>query len=193
MSPTGRRTGRSRSPWAAIRQWRFPRALRIGPAEPIPGLDELAAAVQALAEQARPATTATTTSDGSGPAEPPLDDGALAGLATGLWRVRRRMLAPGSEDEPRPELHREFLPVRSAWDALAGAGVDVQGHDGVRYTSGLALEVLAFQPAPGLEHEEVVETIRPSVYLRGRMIQLGQVIVGTPTGDEAGDEEGRTA
>ena len=168
-----RTTGRSLR--GAVRQWRFPRALRIAAAKPPAGLDELVDEMRRLGQPAR--------RNGSGPVESVesvesvLDDRALADLATGLWRARRRMLEPGG-DEPRPEVRKEFRHVRSTWDTLADAGVKVQDHDGTRYDTGLALEVLTFQPTAGLEHEVVLDTIRPSVYVQGRTIQLGQVIVG---------------
>jgi hypothetical protein len=40
--------------------------------------------------------------------------------------------------------------------------------------------VLAHQPTGGIGREEVVETVKPSVYLRGVMIQMGDVVVGVP-------------
>jgi hypothetical protein len=174
-----RTTGRSLR--GAVRQWRFPRALRIAAAAPPAGLDQLVETVRTLVE------TPGGRSNGRdpGPGEPVLDDRAVANLATGLWRARRRMLEPGS-DQPRPEVRKEFRHVQATWDVLADAGIKVQDHDGDRFVPGLALDVLVFQPTAGLEHEEVVETIRPSVYVRGRSIQLGQVIVGTP-GEEGGE------
>jgi hypothetical protein len=33
---------------------------------------------------------------------------------------------------------------------------------------------------PGFECEKVIETIKPSIHYKGQMIQMGQVIVGTP-------------
>jgi hypothetical protein len=184
----GRTTGRSLR--GTVRQWRFPRALRIADAEPPPpGIDEFADALRELTAAARrngsrPVESAESTEPVE-TVEPALDDRTLAHVATGLWRARRRMLRPGS-DEPRPEVRKEFRHVQSTWDTLAAAGVRIQDHDGIRYVPGLALEVLVFQPTAGLEHEEVVETVRPSVSVQGRSIQLGQVIVAIP--GEEGDE-----
>lgn len=176
-------TGRSLR--GAARQWRFPRALRIARAAPPIGPGELADAVRRLVDASGRDGDQPDRRPDRRPVEPVLDDHALANLATGLWRARRRMLAPGG-DEPRPEVRKEFRHVQSTWDTLVAAGVRIQDHDGDRYVSGLALEVLVFQATAGLEHEEVVETIRPSVYVGGRTIQLGQVIVGTPE-DEGGE------
>lgn len=172
---------------AALRQRRFPRRLRIAAVDPPDGLGELVEALRRASDRpddaGRPESPGRLDEPAGGT---PLDDRTLADLATALWRARRRMVVPGT-DEPRPDQRHAFRHVQSTWDVLAGAEVTVQDHDGSRFESGLALDVLAFQPTPGLAGEQVVETVRPSVYVRGRAIQRGQVIVGTP---EESSEEG---
>lgn len=169
--------------WAALRQWRFPQALRIKPPEASADLDALVQTVRSAVEAAG--------ADGGNGSEPALSERDLAGIATGLWRARRRMLQPGT-DRPRSEVRQAFRHVQSTWDALAAAEVVVQDHDGERYGTGLALEVLAFQPDDDLTAEQVLETVRPSVYFRGRTLQVGQVIVGTP-GADGHEPEGNEA
>ncbi len=89
------------------------------------------------------------------------------------------MVRPGT-DEPLPEVAKLFRHLDSTWDVVVQAGVQIQHHTGARFESGLGLSVLAYQPTPDLAHETVVETIKPSVYYQGRLIQMGEVIVGTP-------------
>jgi hypothetical protein len=174
VSRTGTTTERVR---AALRQRRFPRWMRITAVDLPDRVDDLVEALRRAGERPdrsdgpeRPAEAADGTS---------FDDRTLADLVTALWRTRRRMVVPGT-DEPRPDQRQAFRHVQSTWDVLAGAEVTIQDHDGGRFESGLALDVLAFQPTRGLAAEQVVETVRPSVYVRGRAIQRGQVIVGTP-------------
>ncbi len=81
----------------------------------------------------------------------------------------------GTVDEVRAKRY-----LRSSHEALAEAGLVVQDHDGARFHSRLSLEVLVVQDDPSLTTEVVLETVRPSVYFRGRPIQMGQVIVGCP-------------
>ena len=100
-------------------------------------------------------------------------------LATELWRLRNKVTKEGS-DEPRDEFRRLFRHVTSAWDTLADSQVEVHTHTGQIFRSGLAVEVLAFQPTEGISRETIIETVRPSVYFHGRHVQHGQVIVGTP-------------
>jgi hypothetical protein len=103
----------------------------------------------------------------------------VAELATGVWRLRKRFLEPGT-DRPREELRRAYRDVEALWDTLTQAGVEVIDPLGKPYDPGESLTVLAFQPTPGLAAERVIETVRPTVYLRARWVQMGEVIVGTP-------------
>jgi hypothetical protein len=115
-----------------------------------------------------------------------LDAKAVAAVATALWRMRNKMVVPGT-DRPPAELRALFRHLESAFDALNDTGIEVQSHDGLATDPGLALSVVAYQPTPGLDCDRVLETIRPSVYLHGRAIQQGEVVVGTPIEDAATD------
>ncbi|WP_051393317.1 hypothetical protein [Glycomyces arizonensis] len=109
-----------------------------------------------------------------------IDEGPLAELAVAVWRLRSRA--------PDGPVGRHAL---SAADALAAMGVEARGYDGAAYSSGLQLRVLAFQPTAGLAEERVLETVSPAVYLRGKVIRMGEVIVGIPeTEPEAQKEQG---
>ncbi|MCD0443121.1 hypothetical protein LO763_05695 [Glycomyces sp. A-F 0318] len=98
-----------------------------------------------------------------------VDERPLAELAAAVWRLHRKV-----QDGP---LHRHVLGVG---DALAALGVQIHEYDGLAYTAGLQLRVLAFQPTAGLEAERVLETVGPAVTLRGSLIRMGEVIVGIP-------------
>ncbi len=102
----------------------------------------------------------------------------LLPLATALWRLRSAVPAEGSGAVADPR--RIARHVEAMWDALAQAGIEIQDHTGAPFDSGLALKCLAFQPTEGMEREKVIETVKPSIYYRGRLVQMGEVIVGTP-------------
>jgi hypothetical protein len=58
----------------------------------------------------------------------------------------------------------------------------------------MALKVISFEQTPGLSREEIKETIKPSIIWQGRLLQTGEVIVGTPvqadtTEKEASDDQ----
>lgn len=127
--------------------------------------------------------------DLAGKAEPdsgrpgPAADGDLVEAAISLWRAQRRLARLDGDCSPEAsagtrQVRRYLVAVG---DALRAAGVKVQDHEGTRYDPGMALEVKAWVYRPDLDAETVVETVRPSVYVNGRFVQMGQVIVGCPT------------
>ncbi|MGK5740044.1 hypothetical protein [Micromonospora sp. URMC 103] len=168
-----------------LRQRRHHRAFRIPP----PVLtDEQCRLVEHLLAQARAAAPPPEPAPAAAPepepepeptTEPAPDEAALATAATNLWRAERKLTPTGERPTARDRQAARYL--RTCGDALAEAGLVVQDHDGDPFNPGRALEVLVYQENPDLTAETVLETVRPSVYLHGRLIQMGQVIVGTPT------------
>jgi hypothetical protein len=101
-----------------------------------------------------------------------INENLLADLATGLWRLRRRFL---DSADGRP-----LRDVDALLDRLREEGLEIQDHDGQVYDATQSLRVAAFQPMPDLKREVILETLKPTVYLRGERIQTGEVIVGVP-------------
>ncbi len=89
------------------------------------------------------------------------------------------MVAPET-GQPFEEMRRVYRDLESTWDTLTQAGVEIQDHTGCTYDPGEKLKVIAFQPMPECIFERVIETIKPTVYLQGRWIQMGEIIVGVP-------------
>lgn len=110
-----------------------------------------------------------------------LDERSLANLCTGVWRVRRRMI-DSATGLPRDDMRMPFRHLESVWDTLLAAGVEIRDHtdEPVPEYGSVALEILAYQPTSGLSRDKVIDTIKPSIYMDGRLMQMGQVIVGTP-------------
>jgi hypothetical protein len=100
-------------------------------------------------------------------------------IAGAIWKMRQKLQDPRT-GEMKEEMRSLSRYVDSIIDSLADAGIEIQDHTNAPFDSGQSLEVLAFQPTAGILREVVLETIRPSVYLKGRRIQMGQVIVATP-------------
>jgi hypothetical protein len=94
-------------------------------------------------------------------------DAALADLATCLWRLRARLADPDRH-------------LDAAFDALAGAGIEVRDHDGDPYDPGQPLTAVRFEPDASADRDRVVETLRPTVYRGGEVIQPAEVVVATP-------------
>lgn len=102
-----------------------------------------------------------------------------ADLGTGVWRLWKKMLRPGS-DKPLDEMRTVFGFVESLRDVLQEGGIQIIDHTGKEIPSGLSLEVLEYQEKPGITKERVSETVRPTIYYKDRMIQMGRVYVDTP-------------
>jgi hypothetical protein len=102
-----------------------------------------------------------------------------ANIATNAWRAKVKMVDADSK-EPTEPMKRVYRHVEAIFDALKQMGVDYIDPVGRPYDSGMALKVVTFEPTPGLSREEIKETIKPSVTWQGRLIQMGEVIVGTP-------------
>ncbi|MEV8404458.1 hypothetical protein AB0R12_01260 [Streptomyces niveus] len=157
-----------------LQQRRHHRAFRIAPLpSDEPSREELARLLASVA--------ASVTEPGveqQAPVESPLEEKALAEAATNLWRAQRRLTRQGEEASTRSRQTGRYL--RSCREALDDAGLLVQEHEGDAFHAGRSLEALAFEDDPSLEADTVRETIRPTIYLHGRRIQMGQVIVGCP-------------
>jgi hypothetical protein len=195
MTQHARRSTRGRVR-AALGQWRQPPEFRVPPPQLDPAqaawvagvLAEVEAAEaladRALAEAAATSETAETagtteTAEQADTAATGAGSGALVGAATGLWRALRK-LDQDAGSLSAADLRQVRIQVRASRQALADDGLEIQEHDGEPFDSGLSLEVLVFQEEPELTREVVLETVRPTVYFRGRRIQMGQVIVGRP-------------
>lgn len=152
----------------------FPREFRIAPPGDLPDLSALLRVVRDV-----PPPPPSLPPD----QPPPVDTGALdrmlADITTGLWRLQQKLIDPKTK-EPLEESRKAYRHFESVWDALTKTGIEVWDHTNSVFDPGMSLNVLAFQPTEGLSRDMIIETIRPTIYLKGRPIQIGQVIVGTP-------------
>jgi hypothetical protein len=109
----------------------------------------------------------------------------LANISTSLWRLRQKMVQPGT-NHPQDQMLRAFRDLESIWDTMTQAGIKIQDHTGTVYDPGITLRVIAFQPMTGINCEEVIETIKPTIYYKDKPIQMGHVIVGIPETPDMG-------
>ncbi|MFJ9031533.1 hypothetical protein ACIRQP_24035 [Streptomyces sp. NPDC102274] len=173
MTPHVRRRVRD-----ALAQLRHPPEFRVPPPFLEPAQAEWVTAVLAEAEAAEALAAQARTPDGAG-------RDALLGAAIGIWRALRKLdKGGGTGTLSAADLRQVRRQVQTSRQALADDGLEIQEHDGMAFDSGLSLEVLVFQDEPGLTREVVLETVRPSVYLHGERIQMGQVIVGRPAPEQ---------
>ena len=103
----------------------------------------------------------------------------MADACTGLWRLRNRLLQPDAKT-PVAGAERAYRHFESVWDVLSASGYKIQDHTGDLFDARMSLKVLSYEPTPGVEREQVIETIKPSIYYKGQCIQTGEVIVAVP-------------
>ena len=111
----------------------------------------------------------------------------MADIGTGLWRMRLKMVQPGTE-QPLDEYRRTFRHLQSVWDVLQEAGYTIQDHTDQPFDIGMDLKVITYEQKQGLQREVVSETIKPSIYYQREgktwLLQMGEVIVATPEDEE---------
>jgi hypothetical protein len=151
---------------AEFRQRRYRREFRIGPP---PGDGQLRRQLEQLL---------TTVSEPAVTPAPELDEKALADAATNLWRAQRRLTRDGEKPTAKDRQTGRYLVT--CREMLASSGLVIQDHDGDQVHPGRSIEVLTFEEDPALPGEVVRETVRPTIYLHDRRIQVGQVIVAGP-------------
>lgn len=183
-----------------FRQLLFHREFRIArPAWPDQLGERLAKAIEtaarAIADSARAVEAAAKAQEEAAKVQidlpPPPDINAtlqerlrfLADVGTGLWRMRRSMVSTDFrnllEARPLEEMRKPFRWLVSTWDVLKESGLEIQDHRGDRYISGQSLKA-HFEAAPDLHEDTIIETIKPTIFFDSKIIQMGEVVVGTP-------------
>jgi molecular chaperone GrpE (heat shock protein) len=129
----------------------------------------------------------------SGMAMAPEITATLLTVATNAWRAKSKMV-DAETGEPREDMRRVYRHIEGIFNAFEEIGLRTIDPTGKPYDSGMALKVISFEQTPGLSREEIKETIKPSIIWQGRLLQTGEVIVGTPvltdtTEKETSDEQ----
>ncbi|HEX8556975.1 MAG TPA: hypothetical protein VF668_02680 [Pyrinomonadaceae bacterium] len=177
---------------AAARQRMHPPEFRIGePLWPRETADELGEALKRFAAVAAaapptPAAGAPAAPPVSAPAAPPaaaagLFDEQIAAIGTMVWRLRNEIVKQA--DGPQAASLRYAASYLDAlWGQLSDAGVEIRDHTGeaVPRRGVYLLKTVAHQPVSGIKHQLVIETLKPTIYFNEKILQVGEVIVGTP-------------
>lgn len=154
----------------AIRQRRHPPEFRI--AEPLWSREishELGEALKQLALE-RPAASEVT-----------LFEEQIVAIGTKVWRLRNEIIKQA--DGPQAtNLKYATSYLNALWEQLADAGIEIRDHNGepVPRTGVYMLKTVAHQPMNGIKRQQVIETLKPTIYLNEKILQVGEVVVGTP-------------
>ena len=154
-----------------INQLKYPKEFRILPMEmPLEALKQLDLLIKNLSKIENPTDNNTATQE--------INKDFLAEISVGAWRLKKKMIDTKS-GEPLNEMSRAYRHLESVFITLEKEGIEIQDHDGQSFDAGLSLKVLTYQPLPNIDKEFVYDTIKPSVYLKGERILMGEVIVAT--------------
>ncbi len=154
-----------------VKQFKYPKEFRISPVDvPFKAITQLEEIIKKLNHK-------EPDSD-SPPRSSVINKNFLAEVSVGAWRLKKKM-TDALTGEPLNEMSRAYRHLESVFITLEKEGVEIQDHDGQPFDSGLSIKVLTYQPTPGIEKEYVLETIKPSIYLKGDRILMGEVIVAT--------------
>lgn len=105
-----------------------------------------------------------------------------ARVANEVWRLGRRV-KDSTESSDDDSLRAIRDSVSRLEDILLEHQIEIREHQGERYDPGLQVEVL--HDRDGQAPQYILETIRPTVTLRGRILQQAQVVIGAGNPKEA--------
>lgn len=107
----------------------------------------------------------------------------MADIATNIWKAKAKML-DGASGEVRDEMKRVYRHIEGVLETLHEMGLEVKDHTGDAFDYGLPLKVITTQPTQGITRENVIETIKPTIYWQQQIIQMGEVVIATPAPTE---------
>ncbi len=79
------------------------------------------------------------------------------------------------------EMKKISRSIDGIFESLAALDIEVKDHTGQPFDYGLPLKVVTTQPTAGIAKEQVIETLKPTIYWRQRIIQTGEVVLATPS------------
>ncbi len=108
----------------------------------------------------------------------------LVDLGTGIWRIRRKIESLGRMPK---EIRDALYSLESTWMSMSEGGVEIVDHIGTIPSRNEA-KIVEVRDIPNLAREQVVDAIKPTILLKGEVIQLGEVVMGRPAKNDAPQE-----
>lgn len=105
----------------------------------------------------------------------------IASLAVEIWRLEKRLnnVKVAMIDKIGSDIDPVFDQMQRLKDCLAKYEIETKEHTGETYNDGLSLKALHFETDENLPKGvmRIIETVKPSVFLKGSVILHGEVIV----------------
>lgn len=103
---------------------------------------------------------------------------AIVDIATCVWKARTRMVDAVS-GEVREDMKRIYGDMERIYGCFDELGIVVKDHTGETFDYGLPLKVIGTTPMP-ISEEVVTETLKPTISWEDKILQHGEVEIGTP-------------
>jgi molecular chaperone GrpE (heat shock protein) len=103
----------------------------------------------------------------------------LAETVNGIWRIRRILQTIDQNNPKERDVERLSRALDYLIDSLKENKIELVDLTGRRVVGALPFVIISIEEAE-VSEEQVIETVRPSIYYNDRLIQRGQVIVGRP-------------
>jgi len=112
----------------------------------------------------------------------------ISSLAIEIWRLEKRFEKTKNDMVKGEKLKNTSIvdQIQRIKDVFMKHEIEICEHSGADYNDGLSLKVLHIEEIDGLSKGKmkIIETIKPSVYLKGKVIFIGEVIVGKYKGNK---------
>lgn len=108
----------------------------------------------------------------------------LVDLGTGIWRIRRKIESLGRMPK---EIREALYSLESTWMSMSEGGVEIVDHIGTLPSSDEAV-IVEVRSIANLAREQVVDALKPTILLKGEVIQKGEVVIGRPIKDAPHEE-----
>lgn len=119
----------------------------------------------------------------------PLEEGSkylidfISALSIEFWRLKKRIQDAKIDEEKIKEsiyLSPIIDQIQRIVDILKKYNIEICNHNGENYNDGKALKVLHIEEMEEIPSGKmkIIETIKPTIYLNGKVIFFGEVIIG---------------
>lgn len=102
-------------------------------------------------------------------------------LAIEVWRLEKRLnkIKSTMDEKIGSDAEPIFDQIRRIKDCFSKYEIELKEHTGENYNDGLSLKAIHFEIDENLPKGvmRIIETVKPSVYLKGNIILHGEVVV----------------
>lgn len=103
----------------------------------------------------------------------------ISDMSSNVWRVKQKIV-DSTTGEPIEEFRKIHRPVDKIFSSLEEMGIQVIDRTNQKYITGMNEKVLTFEPDARFTCEVIIETVKPTIIYKEKVLQQGEIIVGIP-------------